>query len=223
MKIKIIEKDNSLYHWGILGQKWGVRRFQNEDGTLTSEGKARYYKDGKLTSEGYNAYRNALKDPNSKFVKDATSNKELIEAFDSIKEKEKIFNDFQTYTSSWENTNKLLARAKEIGWDEDDGKNDSERYLLSEKSPFKVYCDDKGIDHKKFINDAKEAQRKYEKECQRVCEEVLGELKDESQIRSYQNGTYKVAESLKEVLNYTVRDVQDGYLQCYLEGYQFYD
>ena len=32
-----------LIHYGISGQKWGVRRFQNEDGTLTEEGKARYY------------------------------------------------------------------------------------------------------------------------------------------------------------------------------------
>ena len=31
-----------LVHHGIAGQKWGVRRFQNEDGTLTEEGKARY-------------------------------------------------------------------------------------------------------------------------------------------------------------------------------------
>lgn len=30
-----------IYHHGIKGQKWGVRRFQNPDGTLTSEGKAR--------------------------------------------------------------------------------------------------------------------------------------------------------------------------------------
>lgn len=29
-------------HHGIKGQKWGVRRFQNDDGTLTAEGKARY-------------------------------------------------------------------------------------------------------------------------------------------------------------------------------------
>lgn len=28
-----------LYHHGIKGQKWGVRRYQNSDGTLTSEGK----------------------------------------------------------------------------------------------------------------------------------------------------------------------------------------
>lgn len=35
---------NELYHHGILGQKWGIRRFQNEDGTLTEEGKRRYNK-----------------------------------------------------------------------------------------------------------------------------------------------------------------------------------
>ena len=31
-----------LYHHGIKGQKWGVRRFQNEDGSLTTKGKSRY-------------------------------------------------------------------------------------------------------------------------------------------------------------------------------------
>lgn len=31
-----------LKHFGIKGQKWGVRRYQNEDGTLTDEGKKRY-------------------------------------------------------------------------------------------------------------------------------------------------------------------------------------
>ena len=31
-----------LSHHGIKGQKWGVRRFQNEDGTLTPEGEKRY-------------------------------------------------------------------------------------------------------------------------------------------------------------------------------------
>ena len=32
-----------LYHHGILGQKWGIRRYQNEDGSLTEEGKKRYH------------------------------------------------------------------------------------------------------------------------------------------------------------------------------------
>lgn len=34
--------DNYLEHHGIKGQRWGVRRFQNEDGTRTSEGQKRY-------------------------------------------------------------------------------------------------------------------------------------------------------------------------------------
>ena len=35
---------NELYHHGILGQKWGIRRYQNADGTLTPKGKKRYDK-----------------------------------------------------------------------------------------------------------------------------------------------------------------------------------
>ncbi len=36
---------NRLQHFGIKGQKWGIRRFQNEDGSLTDAGKQRYGKD----------------------------------------------------------------------------------------------------------------------------------------------------------------------------------
>lgn len=35
---------NELYHHGIIGQKWGIRRFQNKDGTLTDAGRERYNK-----------------------------------------------------------------------------------------------------------------------------------------------------------------------------------
>jgi len=34
-----------LAHYGIVGMKWGIRRYQNEDGSLTEEGKKRYNRD----------------------------------------------------------------------------------------------------------------------------------------------------------------------------------
>ena len=40
-------ENNKLYHWGIKGQKWGVRRYQNADGTLTKAGQTRYARDAR--------------------------------------------------------------------------------------------------------------------------------------------------------------------------------
>ena len=48
-----VDGNDFLCHYGITGQKWGVRRFQNEDRTLTEEGKRRYAKDPEPESKSW--------------------------------------------------------------------------------------------------------------------------------------------------------------------------
>lgn len=54
MSYKTTVNYNELYHHGIKKQKWGVRRYQNEDGSLTEAGRKRYARDAK--EKGYNKY-----------------------------------------------------------------------------------------------------------------------------------------------------------------------
>lgn len=52
MKYLIKRKNDDLVHDGIIGMKWGHRRYQNKDGSLTEEGRKRYgVKKGKDKSE----------------------------------------------------------------------------------------------------------------------------------------------------------------------------
>lgn len=52
---------DELWHYGVKGMRWGVRRYQNEDGTLTNRGKKRYdYRDSDQYQKGDARQRAAL-------------------------------------------------------------------------------------------------------------------------------------------------------------------
>lgn len=49
--------NNELYHHGIKGQRWGIRRYQNRDGSRTTLGKARRQSKERTIDAGYKFYR----------------------------------------------------------------------------------------------------------------------------------------------------------------------
>lgn len=83
-------ENNELTHWGIKGMKWGVRRYQNKDGTLTPKGKQRYErdiqennakkKDNRIVIDGPDARRWAKEDT-SRAKKVVDSSNDMVKRF----------------------------------------------------------------------------------------------------------------------------------------------
>lgn len=99
MEYMICNNDTSaieLYHYGIKGQKWGIRRFQDASGRLTDEGKRRY--GSKPTKYGKMAYKNAQKAASVKkmFTKLKKNSDKRVERFtrkgktDKLKEEKEM-------------------------------------------------------------------------------------------------------------------------------------
>ena len=98
-------EDNYLAHHGIKGQRWGIRRFQNEDGTLTAEGKQKYLindqnNNGPVASVVSKQKIQNHSDLINSELRGKTVAKKNIEAFDKAKKKEEKATIFEKMTSA---------------------------------------------------------------------------------------------------------------------------
>lgn len=84
-------ENNRLTHAGIKGMRWGVRRFQNEDGTLTEEGKRRYNRDtAELSDKKKKQYK---ADPDKWVNEDLSNTKRVLDSGADAMRKVKEVND----------------------------------------------------------------------------------------------------------------------------------
>ena len=54
------QRESDLMHYGVMGMKWGIRRYQNPDGTLTAEGQNKLKKDLSILDKKQNRAMKAL-------------------------------------------------------------------------------------------------------------------------------------------------------------------
>lgn len=98
--------ENILYHHGTKGMRWGVRRYQNKDGSLTAKGKKRYSKDAdaagyKQTDADGNRYKKTKKgrvdtynaDPNKWVREDLGAGRKVADEGSNVANKLKKLND----------------------------------------------------------------------------------------------------------------------------------
>ena len=205
---------NTLAHHGIKGQKWGVRRFQNPDGTLTEEGKRHSQKSLAKEIERHNGGDN----------KKLARNAQVKKAIDDLQVSAKKLGDAQNELDKFENdwysrknpaydkyTRKLaekMAREYDHSTDEKDIlirldliRNDD----LDQGESFELYLKD----HPKANRRFQEAQRKenaaykeHKEAIKNYTKELVGEYGNKYYSTSF--GSYK--------FNYTIASRVEGLL-----------
>lgn len=178
----------SLYHFGIQGQKWGVRRYQNPDGTLTEEGKKRYwrsnYKAAKKTQKiGYRSSYDRMLDyqKSSKVVQERS--KELLPLASKAKN---LYDKLENYSDRVEVRNEANKRALELA-KKDPNYDHTEVNEKLNDSIVSYYLYDKNIlnktsselnkkdsNFKQLQKSYKDTIKAYKQKCNKIADDIIG-------------------------------------------------
>lgn len=184
------EYENYLAHYGVKGMKWGVRRYQKKDGTLTSAGKKRLVKDLKKEynreySSGFpyrtsDSYKQKLRSEIDKFITDddkkriTAAKDKWYASMDAVNKAERELYKIAEKQGR-EYYNAELKRNPQA-YDEPRAKNKLLDYAVGD------YGYDKAREMRPDLDKISRSSDKYwnayKNECKKVSDKILGEYGD---------------------------------------------
>lgn len=198
--------DDFLCHHGIKGQRWGIRRFQNPDGSLTAAGKKRYYTDkGDLTDKGKKAFISndgKLTDAGKALTSNLTGytdEEKLLfltdkPAFNKRLEQQTDFRSIKDKAEKEKKETELLDSWEKHDWDDLTSKQ-QDLYLalynrINKESGSWYESEGVSPEFKKYVNESRSTREAiYKREKEIYSANPIGDMPDERKYLSYSKFT----------------------------------
>ena len=182
--------NGELSHHGILGQKWGVRRYQNPDGSLTAAGKKRYqYNEYRLARKtqklGYkNSYDRMLDyQKKSKIVQERA--KELKPLSDKANDLRFKLEDYEerddVYDEALKKSTELAKKQPDYGKYGEKYDDDLIDFFMYDKDVLKKTANEMNKSdptYNELRKEYKQTIRDYKSKCKEITDDIIGEYGD---------------------------------------------